>query len=144
MVHAESEADEIDPSTIANRAATWRKRKSPATTAQLNFLSQLGAPLHPDQPLSRSEASDLISVILATRRHDGYVVPKASGEAIERGASGTRAAAMRLPHKATGIPSSTPADIIPSASRSTRRVTLAGVAPSAIRTPISWIRRATV
>lgn len=81
MVHAESEADEIDPSTIANRAATWRKRKSPATTAQLNFLSQLGAPLHPDQPLSRSEASDLISVILATRRHDGYVVPKASGEA---------------------------------------------------------------
>jgi ATP-dependent helicase IRC3 len=81
MVHAESEADEIDPSTIANRAATWRKRKSPATTAQLGFLAQLGVPIDPDDTPSRSAASDMISVVLASRRHDGYVVPRATGSA---------------------------------------------------------------
>lgn len=80
MVHAESEADEIDPSTIASRAASWRKRKSRATDAQLGFMQRLGIPVDPENPPTRSDASDMISVELASGRHDGYVVPKAKPE----------------------------------------------------------------
>jgi hypothetical protein len=60
------------------------------------------------------------------------------------GRSPTKAAAKPLAHSAAGAPSARPATTIPSASRSTIPTTLLRVAPSAMRMPISLMRRATV
>lgn len=72
MVWAEGEAEELEP-TIAKRGASWRKRKAPPTEPQL----RMAASLRIDVPegCTKAELSDLISIVIASRKLDGYAVP---------------------------------------------------------------------
>lgn len=67
MGWAETEAEDRGE-FIALRGASWRKRKAPATEAQLRMAAGIGITV-PDG-ISKSELSDMISVHMASRRLD--------------------------------------------------------------------------
>jgi superfamily II DNA or RNA helicase len=69
---AESTAMELEPMT-ANRKASWRKGKVPASAGQLRVAGNLRVIL-PKEPTKR-EVSDLISVALASNIIDHYRIP---------------------------------------------------------------------
>lgn len=69
MSWAQVEAEEADAS-VASRDASWRKRKAPASEGQIKFLNSLG---HKDlDGITKNEASDLISISLASKAFDRH------------------------------------------------------------------------
>jgi hypothetical protein len=70
MSWAQVEAEEMD-SSIASRDASWRKRKVPASEAQLGFLRGLGY-RGETEGLSKNDASNLISIGKASRKFDRH------------------------------------------------------------------------
>jgi superfamily II DNA or RNA helicase len=74
MSWGEVEAEDRDDGPfgqISTRAATWRRRKSPPSQAQLDKAARLRIVHAPD--VTKAELSDLISVAVASRLVDPYV-----------------------------------------------------------------------
>jgi superfamily II DNA or RNA helicase len=71
MSWAQVEAEEAD-SSVASRDASWRRRKAPASEAQLGMLSMLGMRSAAKEELTKVEASDLISKIQASKIFDKH------------------------------------------------------------------------
>lgn len=67
MSWAQVEAEEADAS-IASRDASWRKRKAPASDGQKDLIRKLTGVTVTE--INKSEASDVISVALASKRFD--------------------------------------------------------------------------
>ena len=74
MVWAEGEAEDLDAS-IAKRTASWRKRKEPASEAQLRMAANLHIMVNDPKKITKRELSDLISIVIASRAADSYTIP---------------------------------------------------------------------
>jgi superfamily II DNA or RNA helicase len=70
MSWAQVEAEEAD-SSIASKDASWRKRKAPASEAQVSYLQGLGY-RGETVGLSKKDASDLISIAKASKKFDRH------------------------------------------------------------------------
>ena len=73
MAFGEAEAAEEDPS-ISKKTASWRRKGNPISDAQLGLLARYSLPF--DDTTNRAQASDLISIHLASRDLDPKGVRK--------------------------------------------------------------------
>jgi superfamily II DNA or RNA helicase len=67
MAWGEQDAAEVDPS-ISRKTASWRRQSNKPSQGQLDLLARYGLPI--TEGMSKSEASDLISIHLASRDLD--------------------------------------------------------------------------
>jgi superfamily II DNA or RNA helicase len=67
MAWGEQEAAELDPS-VSSKRASWRRKSNKPSDAQIGLLARYGLPI--TEGMSRSDASDLISIHIASRQLD--------------------------------------------------------------------------